>query len=303
MKPFPSCYLILALLMLAPGLNAAAIAPLIYWGPVSLAKGEQLELCSHLRSARPDHSSAERPRALFTFVRIRDGKTVRKEFTLDASRGGCFSMPQQKLGDEPIFAMFQHSGARGDGHRGDGQLLASIAVVGTRYQMLAAQSLETGQIPPSPTVFGPLRLGRANGTAAGEIEDNGGQGLRVCSHNLDATNTTTVTIRFYDARYASRPLFERREVQLQPAEGICVSVNEAQLGDRSIFAEVWSESQGVGISSTLLSGASITGAEHHQAVPPNALQDFTHDTLDRDGSGSNAASPYCQFYRPQAQAF
>jgi hypothetical protein len=119
-------------------------------------------------------------------------------------------------------------------------------------------------------------------------------------HNLDATNASTVTIRFYDARYANRPLFERREVELEPAEGICLSLNETQLGDRAIFAEVWSESQGVGISSALLSGAAIIGAGHHEAVPPNALQDFTQDTRNRGGSD---ASPYCQFYRPQAQAF
>jgi hypothetical protein len=294
MKSFPPCYLILALLSLAPGLRAAGIAPLLYWGPISLVEGEQLEICTHVRSARQDYSILDRPRAQFTFVRIRDGKTVRKEFTLDALRGGCFDMPQQKLGNEPIFVVFQHNGPRGDR-----QLLASVAIVGSRYQMLAAQSLDARQI--SPAVYGPLRLGYGNGTGSKAIEDIAGQRLRVCSHNLDATNPTTVSIRFYDTRYASRPLFERREVQLEPAEGMCVSLNEAQLGDRSIFAEVWSESQGM--SSTLLSGAAIIGAGHHQAVPPNALQGLTHDTLNRGNNGSNDASPYCEFYRPQAQAF
>ena len=161
MKSFPPCYLILALLSFAPGLRAAGIAPLPYWGPISLAEGEQLEICAHVRRASHDHSTLERRRALFTFVRIRDGKTVRKEFTLDASRGGCFSMPQQKLEDEPFFTLLQHSGTHGDG-----QLLASVAVVGTRYQMLAAQPLDAGQTLPSRTVCGPLRLGHANDSAA-----------------------------------------------------------------------------------------------------------------------------------------
>lgn len=290
MNPSPPCYWIVVLLLLAPGVNAAGIA----WGPISLHDGQHLELCTHARRTGVDYATNQRTRAQFTYVRIRDGKTLRKEFTVDASRGGCTIMPYDKLGGEPIFTLLEHNGPIVDQ-----PLLVSVALVGTHYQMLTAQVLDGTQPHSTRTVYGPLRLGNTSNTdGAQNTERDSERRLRVCTHNHDPENPATVSIAIYSTRYANRPLFERQERQLEPGKGSCVTVSEARVGDHSIFAEIRSESRSMGGSNSLMSGATIVGTDYHQPVPANKMQGLLLHKPDRSYSGRDENSPYREFYRP-----
>jgi hypothetical protein len=207
----------------------------------------QFEVCINAHPALRETHTA------ITFVRATNGNTVTEEFALDPQRGGCYALPYNKAGDEPVFAILDTAN-----QTPLNTVLASATLQGAdkQLQLLQPQQLVDDGGAPGVSSFGPLRL-------------NHNERLQVCVNNLRSQLPARLSIRFYATSDSRRAFHTRDRIDLEPAEGGCASVEHRQTGERSFFAQVLTRPDAYSVINPLvISGAFIVDSTDGRLKAP-----------------------------------
>jgi hypothetical protein len=247
-----SSLLLFAVLLLS--VTAEAARKTTYWGPVVLSEGKRFEICANAAYSEFNVN------AQVSFVRVADGAAVAEGFRLDPGQGGCTALSFERAGEAPVFALLEV-----ESEPGDEDLVASAAIINGVFESPEPRDLLQDNGQRAITAFGPLRL-------------LPGKRLQVCVHNprnfagTNAGFAIPVTIAFFRTNNSSEP-FSLQSGELEPGEGSCVSVDEKLVGDRSFYAEVWSDPVEPGFSNpAAISGAFIINGVFEEPIPPSAIR-------------------------------
>ena len=224
-------------------LSARAETTTEMFGPVVLHEGSRFEICANARY------STYNVRATASFVGVSDGKMLEKSFELDPGRGGCFSLPFEKAGDQPVFATLEVYG-----EPGDTDVVASAAIINGIFNIAEGQTLVDDQGLRTATSFGPVVIAE-------------GKRLQVCANNWQSNYPSAVMVNFYRTKNSSKPI-SSMETVLEPGEGGCATISQEVTGKSSVFAELLTEPVEKGFSNPLpISGALIINGIFEQPVP------------------------------------
>ena len=215
------------------------------FGPVVLHEDSRFEVCANARYSRFN------VQVTASFVRIADGKTLEKRTELDPGKGGCFTLPFDKAGDQPVFATLEVFG-----EPGDTDVIASAAIINGVFEMPEAQALADDEGQTTATSFGPVVIAE-------------GKRLQVCANNWRSAYPSAVTVNFYRTRNAQKPFLVTENV-LEPGEGGCTTLSQEVTGKESVFAELLTEPVEKGFSNPLpVTGAFIINGLFDEPLPPS----------------------------------
>lgn len=234
---------VLVLATLLPALSAAD-TNILTFGPVVLHEGSHFEVCVNSKYAVNDIILTA------SFVRIKNSKSITREARLDPGEGGCFRLKYEQAGDAPVFAAINVLG-----EPGDTDIVASATIINGIFEMPRPQVLLQDEGRTTATTYGPLKIPK-------------GKRIEVCANNWMSEYSSDVTVNFYRAGNSVEPIVSKDRT-LEPGQGGCVSLSQAQVGKGAIIAELLTFPVEPGFSNPVpVAGAFIINGLFEAPVPP-----------------------------------
>lgn len=225
--------------------TAHADSRTLVFGPVVLHENSRFELCAN------SHYAQDTVLVDASFVRLKDGRTIKRERELEPGRGGCFAVTHEQVGDDPVFAALETFG-----QFGDAAPVSASAIVNGIFDVPVPQLFIEDDGVPTATTFGPVQLPE-------------GERMEVCASNWRRDYPVDVTVHFYRVSDSREPL-ATKSATLAPGRGTCASISQRQSRNARIFAELTTEPVEPGFSTFLpVRGAFIINGIYDAPLPPD----------------------------------